>query len=94
MEGKLKLCSLNTRGLRDSKKRMGLFHWLKTHKNGEYSFVLLQETHSDASQENKWKQEWGSDIYFSHGVTNARGVAILCPKKTEHTILKVDRDAY
>ena len=93
MEGKLKLCSLNTRGLRDSKKRMGLFHWLKTHKNGEYSFVLLQETHSDASQENKWKQEWGSDIYFSHGVTNARGVAILCPKKTEHTILKVDRDA-
>ena len=27
--------------------------------------------------EYKWKKEWGSEIIFSHGSSNARGVAVL-----------------
>ena len=39
------LISLNARGLRDYRKHMTVFNWLKkhTHKN---AVILLQETHS------------------------------------------------
>ena len=92
MDDCLRLCSLNTRGLRDNKKRVGLFHWLKRHKSGNSSFVFLQETHSDTEQETRWKREWGANIIFSHGESNARGVAILCPMTMVGEIVKVDRD--
>ena len=53
------------------------------------AFVFLQETHSLVSDENQWQTEWGSDIIFSHGSNNSRGVAILFPGehdcRIEHT---------
>ncbi len=93
MDDCLRLYSLNTRGLRDNKKRVGLFHWLKRYKSGNSSFVFLQETHSDPDQETRWKREWGADILFSHGESNARGVAILCPATIPGEIVKVDCDS-
>lgn len=92
MNDTISFCSLNTRGLRDAKKRAGLFHWLKTHKSGSSRFVFLPETHSDLAQECKWKTEWGANIVFSHGESNARGVAILCPVTTDCNIVSVDHD--
>ncbi len=92
MDEQLRLCSLNTRGLRDSRKRVGLFHWFKRYKKGNLSFVFLQETHSDVSQETVWKNEWGADVFFSHGSTNARGVAILCPKMECLEVVKIEQD--
>ena len=39
--------------------------------------IFLQETHTTKNCESQWKKEWGSSIMFSHGRTNARGVAVL-----------------
>ncbi len=72
----IKINSFNCRGLRDRKKRLEVFNWLKESHLG---ITLLQETHSAISDEQQWEKEWGGDIYFSHGEFNARGVATLIP---------------
>ncbi len=77
MQEKLSLSSLNCRGLADGRKRRAVFQWLKTYHQG---IILLQETHSTTLGEKLWLDEWGCEIYFSHGSNNARGVAILFPK--------------
>ena len=69
--------SLNTRGLGTTSKRVAIFLWLKQKGEGIY---LLQETHSTCNIESKWTGEWGGKIFFSHGESNARGVAILVTK--------------
>ena len=66
--------SQNVRGLQDNSKRRQLFHSFNLSK---YNIFLLQETHSAANCEQQWKNEWGGEIYFSHGTTNSRGVCIL-----------------
>ena len=78
----VKLLSLNVRGLQDSKKRRELFLWLKLNHKGSKSFILLQETHSKIEDELLWEKEWGSQILFSHGTSQSRGVVILFPKVT------------
>mgnify|MGYP001556512402 CR=1 FL=1 len=78
--GRISIFSLNIRGLRDRLKRLELFRWLKRYYKAEKAFVLLQETHSIKDDETTWKREWGSEIVFSHGCSNARGVAILFPQ--------------
>ena len=61
-------------------------------KSGEGIF-LLQETHSTAATEHKWRNEWGSSaMYFSHGESNARGVAIVITKHYEANIINVKRN--
>ncbi len=47
------------------------------------SIVLLQETHNTLEIENKWKAEWGGEIWFSHGTSNTNGVATLFPKGSD-----------
>ena len=79
----IRLLSLNVRGLRNSKKRRGLFGWLKRYHNAQDSFVLLQETHSTPEVERMWVHEWGSPIVFSHGVNNSCGVMIIPPAKQD-----------
>ena len=39
--------------------------------------IFLQETHSTTERQDQWRKEWGTAALFSHGSTNARGVAIL-----------------
>lgn len=71
----VKIVSLNVNGLRtDNVRRRKIFnylHHLKAH------VVLLQEVHSDTEVEKFWRSEWGGEIYFLHGSSNARGAAIL-----------------
>ena len=83
MQEKLLLNSFNCRGLGDGRKRRAVFQWLKKFFPG---IILLQETHSTELCEKNWKQEWGGNIYFSHGTSCARGVAILIPKNMCFTI--------
>ena len=80
------ILSLNVRGLRDAKKRLEVFRWLKTHQNGAKSFVFLQETHTTEKDLLEWEHEWGSKILMSHGTTNSKGVAILFPKNINFKI--------
>ena len=86
----LKLFSLNVRGIRtNSTKRKIIFEYFIMKPK---CCVFLQETHCTSELENTWKQEWGSDIIFSHGSSNSKGVAILLPKQVNYTILNKNID--
>ena len=89
MQEKLSLSCLNCRGLGDGRKRRAVFQWLKTYFKG---IVLLQETHSSRVSENEWLKDWGGEIFFSHGTSSARGVAILIPKNLNVRINNLVRD--
>ena len=75
----LNVLSLNVKGMRNGSKRRELFRWLKRYYNAESKFVFIQESHSLPTDVNIWQHEWGSNIVFSHGTNDARGVAILVP---------------
>lgn len=82
----LELLSLNVNGLGDSFKRRSLFEWFKKCKQ---KLIFLQETHTCIDIESKWKSEWGNDdIYFSHGTTNSKGVAILFKRDFDYKLLE------
>ena len=84
------LLSFNVNGLGDSFKRRCIFNWIRNHF---FNFILfLQETHTTPICEKKWEFEWGSKIFFSHGESNCRGVAILIPPQLDYHIIDTDRD--
>ena len=58
------ITSLNVRGLRDQSKRRSIFWYLKDQKSKLY---FLQETYSEVNDEIIWRNEWGGNIFFSHG---------------------------
>ena len=66
----------NVNGLNKQHKGIAIFNFLKeTLKAGIY---LLQETHSTPADVQKWYLDWGNkNILFDHGLSNARGTAIL-----------------
>ena len=80
----LKIMTCNVRGLSDTKKRKKLFNYLR---NKKCDIVMLQETHSE-KRSKIWRSEWGGDIIFSHGTSNARGTAILISKNVEYKVKK------
>ena len=51
----------------------------------------MQETHCDKGNHNRWKNEWGSKIWFDDGSTAARGVAILVKKSLNIQITEAYR---
>ena len=71
---KCSVISLNVRGLRDTVKRRSIFTYLK---DQDADFNFLQETFSKVSDETVWRNEWGGEIYFSHGTSHSKGVCIL-----------------
>ena len=89
MSVKLQFGSFNARGLNNTFKRRETFLWLK---NKKCNIVFLQETHSTKNLEFQWRSEWGGKICFSHGTSQARGVAILLGRNLAGKILEVDRD--
>ena len=74
---KLSISSFNCRGLRDKLKRNSVFNWLKSKYLGLF---FLQETHSIGTDESIWTKEWNGKIYFSHGNSQSKGVAVLIPE--------------
>lgn len=79
----LSVWSLNANSLQSQQKRRAIF---KKCRDGAYDFCLLQETHSTQLTEGIWKAEWGGNIIFSHGESNARGVAILIPRDSNFVV--------
>ena len=75
----------NVRGLANNMKRREIFHYL--HQK-PFNVVFMQETHSCKKIEKRWRLESGDQIYFSHGETNARGVAILIRRSLKVKILR------
>ena len=84
MSASFNLLSLNVRGLSNRKKRRVIFTWCRKKRS---DMILLQETHSSRDKEQFWKNEWGGNIVFSHGKSNARGVAILFRNDLDYEIL-------
>ena len=68
----------NVGGISNAKKRREVFNFLHQKK---FTIVCLQETHSTMLSEALWRMEWGGEIVFSHGESNARGTAILIRPK-------------
>ena len=88
MVNNIYLNTLNVRGLGNNKKCSAMLNWLgKT--PGIY---FLQETHSNDISMVKWKKHWKGAIYFSHGTTNSRGVAILIHSNITHQVLEEHTD--
>lgn len=85
----LSLVTLNTNGLRSVTKRRAIFSDL--HKGG-FDIIFLQETHSTKEDQRIWSTEWGGDIIFSNGRSNARGVAILFKKGLNPDVMTTVRD--
>ena len=59
---KITVSSFNCRGLRDQKKRLVVFNWLKSKHTGlvflqETHSVFLQETHSMIEDEMIWEKQ-------------------------------------
>ena len=71
---KCNIITLNVRGIRNRVKRRSIFSYLK---DQNCHFYLLQETFSEPKDEHVWKNEWGGDVFFSHGSNHAKGVCIL-----------------
>ena len=77
----------NVRGIQDDNKRAQVFHYL--HKKGP-EVVFLQETHSTPKVARYWASQWGGKIYYAHGTSNSRGVAILLKKNVPIEVHNVD----
>ena len=86
---KLKVVSLNMRGLQGNNKRRKIFRHIKDQKAHIY---LLQEVHGEAKTNHIWANQWGNKCLFSNGSRNACGVAILLTKSTAGKIREVRRD--
>ena len=86
----LNLYSLNCNGLRDRVKHTAVMAKLKKYNPGLF---LLQETHSTTDIETDWRLQWGSNyVYFSHGSSSSKGVAILIHPKYDIHVLNVITD--
>ena len=61
-----KLMSFNVRGLGEYFKRKTIWTWIRKQST---ELAFLQETHSTASKEAAWKNEWGGKVFgtsFGH----------------------------
>lgn len=74
------LISFNVSGLRNKKKRLIIFDWLKR-KNCDVA--LLQEVYSNQDDILDWKNEWGGQIFSSHGTNRSKGVITLINPKSD-----------
>ena len=56
-------------------KRRKVFNWLVKHSSSN-SIFMLQESHGTALVEQKWRNQWRSKMFFSHGTNSSTGVLI------------------
>ena len=74
---KLKIITLNVRGLRSPKKRRTLFHLFK--KN-DYDVICLQETYLLKTDIRIIEREWGSKFHIAEGTKRSKGLLTLINK--------------
>ena len=72
----------------DKKNRRELFYMFHVKK---YDIMFIQETHSDQKTQHIWKNEFGSKIWFDHGSSKERGVAIAINSKLPIKVLEAYR---
>lgn len=77
--------SYNVKGLRNDTKRRDMFRYFK---NRKLDVILLQETHSQVEDERIWSKEWGGEVWYAHGSTKSKGVAILVRKGVDLKVVE------
>ena len=86
---KLKIMSLNCRGMASRNKRIDLFSkWLE----GKYDMILLQDTHWTPESLIVVKEEWNRKFFSSTLSSNSRGTSILINNTFEFNIGNIRRD--
>ena len=70
----VKIVTINVNGFGDYNKRKQIFMYCS---KMNFDIVCMQETHSDKENKTLWRTQWGGKILFSHGDSQARGVAVL-----------------
>ena len=88
---KLSFITNNVKGIQSLKKRLKLIQYFKS-KIGPCGLLFLQETHSNSKVEQKWKEDFHSKVFFSHGKTNSRGVLIAYIGTEKFTVKKQQTD--
>ena len=83
----INIVSLNVKGIQEKYKRRAIFE--KYRKICQ--ILCLQETHSTEKCETQWSNEWGGKIFFCHGDSNSRGVAVLLHPKLDVDISQIQR---
>ena len=78
---KLKLVSLNVRGLKNIKKRRALFNSFKTK---DFDIICLQETYLAQKDLNNIQNEWGSIVHLSEGSGRSKGLITLFNKRLKN----------
>ena len=81
----LTLIYVNVRGIRDRIKRKNIFEWTKS-KGGDV--IFLQETYCTQDIEHVWKQDWGGQMFFSHGSSHSKDVLVLLSPEVK---IKIDQ---
>ncbi len=76
--------SLNVNGMRDGRKNRLLSEIIHIKDIG---VILLQETHSDQSNEAEWGLWWEGEHILSHGSNFSAGVAVLFSPNVKVKIL-------
>lgn len=61
-------------------------------KDQKADFCFLQETFSKASDEAIWRNEWGGQIYFSHGTCHSKGVCVLINRAVKEKVTCTSSD--
>ena len=87
----LGIATYNVRGLGNNKKRGEIFYYLN---NKPFQVIFLHETHSSSKTINRWRLEWGGDIFCSHGKTNSKGVAIMLKRVAGVKVLSQKCDKF
>ena len=82
---KLRIISMNCRGLGNSQKRKDVLNYL----NGKHANICcLQDTHFVPEIEYAVKLEWSGNCLFANKHSNARGVAVLFDKNCQCEVKK------
>ena len=89
MARKLKLLSLNVRGLCNVSKWRAIFSYLKIQKA---TIFCLQETYSSPADEKLWSAEWGGSIIYLHRTTHSKGVCILLNPSSPFNLSNIQVD--
>eukprot|EP00745_Piridium_sociabile_P017318 TRINITY_DN26057_c0_g1_i12.p3 TRINITY_DN26057_c0_g1~~TRINITY_DN26057_c0_g1_i12.p3 ORF type:complete len:289 (+),score=23.77 TRINITY_DN26057_c0_g1_i12:1191-2057(+) len=74
---RVRILSLNTRGLKNNLKRKAMFSLFKQQR---IDIVCLQETHVTEREASLWEKQWGGRLFYSSGTDNSKGEIILVSK--------------
>ena len=74
---KLRVGTLNCRGLRNKWKRLALFKSLREKK---LDVICLQEAHINQNDSYTWERQWGGKLLYNEGTNRSQGELILLSK--------------